>query len=376
MSNAEKRQVVISGAGPVSPIGISREEFSNGLRAGANGIRPVTGFDVEGLPSSLAAEALGLKIESYLRSAKNYLDRNSELAFAACELALRDAAVVVPLVEPPAVSLVEPDRFAVCTGSEWGNTQTMAAFADKLREKGPRFVPPFIFPHTYPNTTASLLTIEYGMTGYNEVFFGSSVSGALGVAAAARVIRSGGADVALAGGADAICAPIYRGYALSGLLSPSKGGGVEGCRPFGSDRNGPVLGEAAAFLVLEEAEHCLLRGRKPLAVIAAEAISGDLLDAMRRALSSAAVETRSVSAIFASANGDPDGDEREMSAIRELFGAQPPRIVTLKSQIGDCMGAFGPVNIIAAAILAPGETALVNCADENGNAVAHVIRPE
>ena len=95
---------------------------------------------------------------------------------------------------------------------------------------------------------------------------------------------------------------------------------------------------------------------------------------MRRALSAAALAPRQISAIFASANGDPDGDEREVSAIRELFGAQPPRIVALKSQTGDCMGAFGPLNVIAAAVLASGETALVNCADENGNAVSHVIR--
>jgi 3-oxoacyl-[acyl-carrier-protein] synthase II len=207
----------------------------------------------------------------------------------------------------------------------------------------------------------------------------------MAVLAAARVIRSGRADVALAGGADGLCAETYRGYALCGLLSPSRGRGAEGCRPFASDRNGPVLGEAGAFLVLEEREHCLLRGGKLLASLAGEAMSGKLADAMRRALSGAGIEPPRVSAVFSAASGDPEGDERESLALREVFGDKLPRILALKSQVGECMGAFGPLNLIGALThlseggevavteRPPGRCAVVNCTDPEGSAVSLVV---
>jgi len=363
----EQRKVVITGVGIASPIGIGREAFSEGLKSGRCGIQAVTGFDAEGLPSSLAAEVADLRIEEYLRSAKNYLDRNSELAFAACELAIRDAALEV--------SVTNPDRLALCFGSQWGNIQTMAAFAAKLREKGPRLAPPFLFPHTYPNTTPSLLSIEYGIKGYNEVFFGSALSGAMAVAAAAREVRRGGADVALAGGVDALCAELYRGYVLSGLVSPSRGTGAEGCRPFADEANGPVLGEAGAFVTLEEREGCLSRGGVALATIAAESMNGSLAEAICATLDKARMTSKDLAAVYSGANGDPERDARELSELRGALGDSPPRLIALKSQVGECMAAFGPLSLAAAAlsVSAEGGNRLVCTADETGQAVCFLV---
>lgn len=352
--NVEPREVVITGAGIVSPIGIGREAFAEGLTWGRSGIQPVTGFDVEGLPSSLAAEVTDLQIENYLRSAKNYLDRNSELAFAACELAIRDAGIEIPGTNP--------DRLALCFGSKWGNIQTMAAFATKLWEKGPRLAPPFLFPHTYPNTTPSLLSIEYGIKGYNEVFFGSVLSGAMAVAAAARVVRSGHADIALAGGVDALCAELYKGYALS------------------QASGGTVLGEAAVFLALEEREGCLLRGCGALATIAAEAMGGEIIDAIRATLDGVGMKPSDIAGIYSSVTGDPEGDPdsdaRELAAIREVFGDPCPPLMALKSQVGECMAAFGPLSLAAAALAVAedGASRLVCATDEAGQAVCFLLR--
>lgn len=346
----EPREAVITGVGIVSPIGIGREAFAEALTSGRSGIQPATGFDGDGLPSSLAAEVTDLHIENYLRSAKNYLDRNSELAFAACELAIRDAGIEIPGANP--------DRLALCFGSKWGNIQTMAAFAAKLREKGPRFAPPFLFPHTYPNTTPSLLSIEYGIKGYNEVFFGSVLSGAMAVAAAARVVRSGHADIALAGGADALCVELYKGYALSQAA------------------NAAVLGEGAVFLTLEEREGCLLRGCGALATIAAEAMGGEIVDAIRATLDGAGMKASDIAAVYSSANGNPESDARELAAIREVFGDPRPPLIALKSQVGECMAAFGPLSLAAAALstAADGASRLVCATDEAGQAVCFLLR--
>jgi 3-oxoacyl-[acyl-carrier-protein] synthase II len=369
MTNVTNNTVVISGVGPVTAIGIGRQAFAEGLARGRCGIGPVTGFDVEGLPCSMAAEAADLKVQDYLRSEKNYLDRNSELGFAACELALRDAGIALPFEKP--------ERVGLCMGSEWGNVQTMAAFASKLREKGPRFVPPFIFPHTYPNTTASLLAIEYGAKGFHEVFAGSSISGAMAVVGAARVIRSGRADAMLVGGADGLSEEVYRGWAVSGMLSPSRGNGAEGCRPFGKDANGAVLGEAGAFLALEEQKHCAARGGRALAAIAGEAVAGDLVDAMRLALNYAGVVPSQISLVVASANGDPDADARELRALRTVLGEPLPRLLAVKAQVGECMGASGPLGLIAASVTLGAVRmtgcALVNCTDNHGNAVCTLV---
>ncbi len=342
-------EVVITGVGVVSPIGIGREAFAEGLRSGCSGIKDVTGFDVEKLPSTLAAEVTDLHIEEYLRSAKNYLDRNSELAFAACELAIRDAGIEIPATNP--------DRLALCFGSKWGNIQTMAAFAAKLREKGPRFAPPFLFPHTYPNTTPSLLSIEYGIKGYNEVFFGSVLSGAMAAAAAARVVRAKGAEIALAGGGDALCEELYKGYALAG-------------------GNGAALGEAGAFVVLEEREGCLGRGCSALATVASESISGNLVEAICATLERARAKPGEIAVIYSSANGGAQSDARELAALRGVFGDSCPTRIALKAQVGECMAAFGPMNLAAAAlgVAAEGGSRLVCATDEAGQAVCFLVR--
>jgi len=338
------RRVAITGIGPVTAIGIGREAFEAALRRGDGGIAEVTGFEVADDGPLLVAEVMDLDIKQYLRSTKAYLDRNSELAFAACELAIRDAGLLL--------DGIDHERFGLCVGTEWGNLHTVAAFRDSLVTKGPRLVPPFLFPHAYPNTTNSLLSIEYDVQGFNFNFAGSGCSGAEAVAYAFEAVASGRAEVMVAGGVDALCAELFAAYAGAGELSPLQGQedgklGAEGCRPFDPQRNGIVLGEGAAFFVLEAQEHAVARGARPLAWLLAASRAGDSGRAMRAVLDALPDRAPPVAA-FASANGSVREDGHEAAALLAVFDGATPPVTAVKSLCGETLAAAGPISLAAA----------------------------
>ena len=146
-------EVLITGMGVVSAIGVGRDEFAAALKARRCGISEVTGFDAEGCRCLLAAEVVDFDVEAFLESRKNYLDRNTELAFGAARLALDDSRL--------RISEENAERIGLSIGTAFGNVESVLTFHRQLVEKGARLVSPFIFPHTYNNTTASLLAIEH-----------------------------------------------------------------------------------------------------------------------------------------------------------------------------------------------------------------------
>jgi len=163
-----ENRVVITGVGPVSAIGIGREQFFAGLREGRSGIAPIASFDTTPYRSKLAAEIAHFDVKEYLESEKAYLDRASELAFAGMSLALEDADLDARKLDSGGTALL--------LGSAFGNLGTLGVFFDDFVKKGPRLVKPILFPHTYSNTTISLLAIEYGLTGYHVNFSAGAVS--------------------------------------------------------------------------------------------------------------------------------------------------------------------------------------------------------
>ena len=222
---------VITGSGVVAPNGAGAEAFADALAAGRSGIGDLTAFDASDLNRERAAEIHDFDAKPYLRSPKNYLDRHSALGFAACETAVRDSAVTLP----------DPDRdCGVCVGGMAGNVETLAMFWERVREKGPRLASPFLFPHSYPNTTAGLLSIEYGLGGWHEQFCSGGAAGLEAIAHAADCVRTGRADLVLAGGVEAFSEALFRSCAARGWLAPADGG-EECCRPFARDRNGTIL---------------------------------------------------------------------------------------------------------------------------------------
>jgi len=384
-------RVALTGIGPVTPVGIGRGSFDASLQQGACGIDEVTAFEVpEGGPT-LAAEVVDLDVEEYLRSTKNYLDRNSELAFAACELAIRDSGLIL--------DEADLDRLGICTGTEWGNVQTLATFAAVLAEKGPRLAPPFLFPHLYPSTTNSLLSIEYGVRGANRNLAGFRTSGAEAIASAVDLILDGRADAVFAGAADGLSEMLFRGFAERGDLT-SGAGGDQACMPFGTDRNGTVPGEAAVFFVLESQAHVAARGARPRAWLARATQAGDSAGALAAA-AARLPDGAAPAAVFTCANGSVAWDERLAGELAAAFAGSMPPVTCLKSVCGETLAASAAIDLAGAAwtmksgvipaTLGPRDcafpgldlclelrqrrtgAALVHCADPTGQAVVLTV---
>jgi len=339
------RSVVITGVGPVSAIGTGIDDFSRGLGQGRTGIEEITSFETEEDWPQFAAEIVDFDVAGYLPTPKNYLDRNTELAFAAMHLVLEHGRF---RIGPDAgMGLPRPERVGLCLGSAFGNAQTLELFNRNLVEKGPRLVPPFLFQHTYPNTTISLLSIEYGPLGFNCQFASGAVAGAEAVAYAVDQVRLGKADAVIAGGVDAFSRAAYLSCMTNGMLA---GASDASCRPMDPHSRGTILGEGAA-LALIESESCAAQRRASVrGEVLGVAVGTDVEQAMRGALDEADAPADTVDAVFASANGIAALDEAEARAVRSVFGATPPFVAAPKAWIGETLGASGPLALAAALV--------------------------
>jgi len=296
----------------------------------------------------------------------------------------------------------EPERVGLGVGTAWGNPNTMMAFYGRALDKGPKFAPPILFPHAYPNTTNSLLSIEYEIKGPNANFTSGATAGADAAAWARECLALGRADVMLVMGVDALSAFVLQGLVASGALGTDEAG------PFDRDRRGFIAGEGAAALVLEPLGRAKDRGAIPLAAIAGCGVGTGanlatrIESAMRRALRDAGVGR--VGAVFAAANGSADLDDAEARAIRALLGdelAHTP-ITALKAGLGETFAAAGPLHLAAAAlavehgtvpptpetdpdrtllplvaepVVGELESVLVNVVDSGGSAWSFVLEP-
>jgi 3-oxoacyl-[acyl-carrier-protein] synthase II len=335
--------------GPVTAIGTGREAFAGALLRGAVGIAPLERVDASDYGVLLGAEIRGFDVEPYLLSAKAYLDRASELALAGVRLALDDAGLDPEGVGHSGAGLI--------LGSALGSMETMGVFYADFLEKGPRLVKPFLFPHTYCNTAISLVAMDYGLDGYHLQISAGAVSSAAAVLQAFDRIRAGRESWMLVGGVDALSRAALAGMALAGRLSTAENGG-EKAAPFGADRNGCVLGEAAGILVLEDREHALARKARIYAELAGGALGGDVegdafpgsgllrgLESMR-----AGAETAAPGVVFAAANGSPEGDLAEARALaKALAGAATP-VTAIKGAAGETLGAGAALQVMAAAL--------------------------
>jgi len=358
------RKVAVTGRGVASALGVGWQEFAAAAREGRSGLGVVTGFDVEGLGCEQAAEMTRFDVAPFLRSPKNFLDRNSQLAFAACELAARDSGLALPPADPGLAGLA--------LGTGLGNLATLAMFREAVAAKGPKLAPPFVFPHTYLNTTASLLSIEYGLGGPHQCFVSGAAAGAQALAWAWRAIIGGHSGPIMAGGVDALCEAAYRGARACGWLSPC-GPGPEGCRPFGADRNGTVFGEGAALFTLESAEAAKARGAGAKAWLSAAATGATAGETMGRALGLAVGAKIDLVAAAAGGYGRMDEEEREGLAEAGLSGIP---LAAPKAALGETFGASGPLALaFAVALIESGQAgcALVNAGHPDGGAWVSLV---
>ncbi|MGH2724919.1 MAG: beta-ketoacyl-ACP synthase II [Actinomycetota bacterium] len=352
----ERRRVVVTGIGPVTPVGIGREPFWDALLAGRSGIGEITLFDPSELPVRIAGEVRDLDPTDYLdRKQVRRTDRVVHLAMAAARLAWDEAG------SPE----VDPARVAVIVSTGIGGLSTMVQQQTVLLERGPDRVSAFMVPGMMPNAAAGQVAMELGFTGPNTCITTACAAGAHAVGEGYRYVRDGLADVCLAGGSEAVITPLgIAGFAQMGALSknPDAAGAS---RPFDANRDGFVLSEGACLLVLEDAERAAARGATVYAEVAGYGASADAFHitqpepqgggavaAMEAALGDAGEPAEAVGHINAHGTSTPLNDAAETRAIHKVLGDHASRVAvsSTKSMTGHTLGAAGAVEAAAAAL--------------------------
>jgi len=338
-------RVVITGLGVVSSIGVGQEAFWENCLRGIPGIKPVQRFDVSSYRSRRGAELPEIDFKAFVKPANlRRMDRIGKIVVSAVRLAVDDSGL----------NLKEEDssRIGISIGTGLGSSDTVDQFFRSLLKEGPTGAAPLLFQTAVPNAITSHCAIEYGIKGVNITFSHKESSTEMAMAFAYHLLREGKGDIILAGGGDELSEPLYHVYSMLGALSPGRGKGEEGMRPFSRDRNGIVLGEGSGILVLERLEHAKERGAKIYAEMAGVGLSGStdgLLrydlngDSIARAMTLAAKELDTVDHISAAANSTPDLDRAEAFAIQKVFKERTKEISisSLKSMLGEFDGSGG-----------------------------------
>ncbi|CAO5149440.1 beta-ketoacyl-acyl carrier protein synthase II (involved in pimelate synthesis) [Frankia sp. AiPs1] len=345
------RQVVVTGLGAITPLGGDVASTWEGLLASRSGVRRITEAWIEELPVHIAAP---LAVEPPLgRVEARTLDRSQQMALVAAREAWADAG------SPD----VDQERLAACVASGIGGVQTLLSQHDVLREKGPRRVSPHVVPMLMPNGPASTVGLAFGAKAGVHAPVSACASGSEAIALGLDIIRAGRADVVIAGGTEAAIAALpIAGFAQMQALSRRNDTPQTASRPFDKARDGFVLGEGAAILVLESAEHAAARGARVHGVLAGAGISSDAYHiaapdpegagaarAVRAALRSASLAATDVVHINAHATSTPAGDLAEAVALRSALGGHidSVAITATKSMTGHLLGAAGAVEAIA-----------------------------
>jgi 3-oxoacyl-[acyl-carrier-protein] synthase II len=241
-------RVVVTGLGIVSPIGIGKEAFWGKGLQGASGIRPVQRFDVSSYRSRLGGQLPEIDFKAYIKPANlRRMDRIGKIVVSSVHLALVDSSLNL--------TKEDPHRMGISIGTGLGSSDTVDQFFRSLLKEGPAGATPLLFQTAVPNAITSHCSIEYGIKGFNITFSHKEASTEMAIAYAYQLLREGRAEVIFAGGGDELSEPLYHVYSKLGALSPGKGMGTEGMRPFDRNRNGIVLGEGSGILVFETLKH-------------------------------------------------------------------------------------------------------------------------
>jgi len=344
-----RRRVVVTGMGSVSAAGAGgTDAVAAALERRAPTIAPLKAFMPVGSSSQLAAEVDDGVLMHLLDAADvRRLSRICRMAVAACGLAVADAR------------LESGVRLGLAVGSEYGDFRSGAEFFNGFLRRGLTGLSPMIFPNTVMNSMAAVAAIALGAKAPSVTLNQATVAGDLAVARGAALVADGRADAVIAGGVDEIFVDVYRGLAALGALSPMRGGGPEGCRPYAPDHNGLVLGEGATFVVLEDLRTAQARGATihaevlgsvwgsiPVAPHTAPAGSLDASRTVRRALEQAGAGPGSLGSCYGSGNGDPALDDWEIALLAADGIRGPESLAPLFGQ----HGGLGALRIAAGAL--------------------------
>ena len=359
MRNGERR-VVITGVGAVTPIGTAAAGLWAGLAARRSAVREVTRFDPTPFRTRIAAEIPDFRPQDHLEAKRaRRLDRFSQLAVTSGRLALADADL-----DPARGG--DPDRAGAMMGSALGGVAFAEAQVDPFRTDGPRGIDPALALAVFPGAASCNIAIEFGFTGPNSTNAMSCASGTIAIGDAFHAIRSGRADLMLGGGAEAPLAPMtYAAFSIIRAMSTRNDDPARASRPFDEHRDGFVMGEGAAVLVLEERQHALARGARIYAEIAGYGCTNDAYHmtaprpdgrqaarAMRLALDDARATPGEVGYINAHGSSTPLNDTTETAAIKQVFGDHAYRLTVsgTKGYYGHALGASGAIEAAICAL--------------------------
>lgn len=352
-----KRRVVITGIGVISPIGTGKDKFFQSLKDGVCGVDLITRFDTEAYDAKIAAEVKDFDPTEYIDKKEcRRMDRFTQYAVAASKMAVADAALDL--------EAVDSDMFGVCIGSGIGGMETMEAQHDILREKGPGRVSPFMVPMMISNIASGNVSIALNAKGPNTTVVTACASSTNAIGESMRMIQRGDADIMVTGGTEASVTPLsVAGFCAMKALSTRNEDPKTASRPFDKYRDGFVMGEGAGMLIVEELEHALKRGARIYAEVVGYGTTGDAhhitapapdasgaLKAMQRAVRDAGIEAKEVDYINAHGTSTELNDKLETLAIKKLLGEEDARKVAIsstKSMTGHLLGAAGAIEAIA-----------------------------
>ena len=350
----KNRRVVITGMGAITPIGNSVEEFWNGIKEDKTGFGPITYFDTADYRCKLAAEVKDFDPTQYMdKKSARRMEQFCQFAVAAAGQAIADAGL----------TMEQEDSYMVgCSvGSGIGSLQAMEREYDRLKEKGPGRVGPMLVPLMISNMAAGNVSIAYGLKGKSLNVVTACATGTHSIGEAYRTIQYGDADVMVAGGTESSITPIgIAGFSALTALSFSEDP-QRASIPFDKDRNGFVMGEGSAVVVLEELEHAKRRGAKIYAELIGYGCSSDAYHitspaedgsgaatAMLNALKDGGVAPEKLTYINAHGTSTHHNDLFETRAIKLAFGehAYDLKINSTKSMVGHLLGAAGAVEFV------------------------------
>ncbi|HAM41445.1 MAG TPA: beta-ketoacyl-[acyl-carrier-protein] synthase II [Candidatus Omnitrophica bacterium] len=352
----DRRRVVVTGLGALTPLGNTADEFWTALTQARSGIGPITRFDASTYPTRIAGEVRNFDPLRYVEKKEaRRLDPYLQYAIACAAMAVEDASL-----DP---ARVDGTRFGVLIGSGIGGIQTLLETHKTLLEKGPDRVSPFFIPMMIVNMASGLVSMRFGAKGPNSSVVTACATGNHAIGDAFKIIQRGDADLMLAGGAEAIIIPLtIAGFCAMKAMSTRNDEPTKASRPFDAERDGFVCGEGGGVVLVEALEHAQRRDARIYGEIVGYGMTGDAhhltapdpegdgaARAMAAALRDGGLEASEVGYINAHGTSTPYNDKFETLAIKRVFGDHARRLAvsSTKSMTGHLLGAAGGIEAIA-----------------------------
>lgn len=353
------KRVVITGMGVITPLGTGLDNFWNSLTNGVSGIARITRFDPSEFSTQIAGEVKDFDFSQYLdKKEARRMDKFSQYGVVAAAMAIEDAALDM--------EALDKDRTGVIIGSGIGGMETFEDQCKVLVNRGPSRISPFLIPMMIANMAAGQIAIKFGLRGPNITTITACASSGNAIGDAFKLIQRDNAEVVIAGGTEAPITPLaVAGFCAAKAMSTNNEEPAKASRPFDVNRDGFVMGEGAAVMVLETLEHAQKRGARIYAEIvgygstcdayhitAPDPAGSGAIGAMKMALKDANLKPEDVQYINAHGTSTPVGDVAEVGAIKNVFGEHAYKLVvsSTKSMTGHMLGAAGAIEGVASVL--------------------------